>query len=143
MKPTSPKAATPLYWTKRIDNSRLVRQRQPGYRLEWAALGAAACVCLSVALFCAGLHFQYLETGYELEELRAEQERLLEWNRSLRLEQASLLDPMRVEALARAELGLAAPAADRLILLGPAGSPEALLPVVAHSQKPERVSLTD
>lgn len=111
--------AAQIYWVKRIDNSRLVRRRNPTLRgRTCASLLALAAVCLAVVLLCAWQHFRYLDTGYRLEELRAELEAAREWNRTLRLEQASLADPMRVDLLARAHLGLEAPVAGQWIPVG-------------------------
>ncbi len=133
-------------WQKRIDNSRLVRQRDPGYVRECAALLAGALVCLAVVLLCAWQYFEYVQTGYRLEELRARHEQVLEWNRSLRLEHATLTDPMRIDALARNRLGLEIPQAGQMILLG-TGVPRTPAPVWARvrsvGQAAQPVSLTD
>lgn len=133
-------------WQKRIDNSRLVRQRDPGYVRECAALLAGALVCLAVVLLCAWQYFEYVQTGYRLEELRARHEQVLEWNRSLRLEHATLTDPMRIDALARNRLGLEIPQAGQMILLG-TGAPRTPAPVWARvrlvGQAAQPVSLTD
>lgn len=110
--------SVPFVWEKRIDNSRLVRQRDPAYVREGAALLGSALVCLVVVLLCAWQHYEYIETGYQLEELRSRQTQVQEWNQTLRLEQAALLDPMRIDVMARNRLGLAVPAADQVIPLG-------------------------
>ncbi|MBI4466523.1 MAG: cell division protein FtsL [Acidobacteria bacterium] len=125
-----------VYWLKRIDNSRLVRQRHPGAVREGVALLGAALVCGAVILLCAWLHFRFIHNGYRLEELQARHEQVLDWNRTLRLEQAALLDPMRIDQLARTRLGLQAPAAGQLV---PLGSVEVAAPVpVLARAKPER-----
>lgn len=122
-------------WVKRIDNSRLVRQRDPGYVRESAALLGGALICLAVVLLCAWQHFQCIHAGYRLEELRAEHERVLEWNRTLHLEQAALLDPMRIDGLARNRLGLGDPSAGQVIPLG-SGQTAVLTPVLARAEGP-------
>ncbi len=131
-----------IYWVKRIDNSRLVRQRHRERLREAAPLLAVAGICLLVALLCAGQHFRYLDTGYRLEELRAQFEAAREWNRTLRLEQASLRDPMRIDTLARARLGLGAPESGQWI---PVGTPAAARPepVWARRLPATQVSVTD
>lgn len=152
------KANSPISvcWVKRIDNSRLVRQRDPGYVRESVVLLGGALVCLAVILLCAWQHFQFIHAGYHLEELRAEHERVLEWNRTLRLEQAALLDPMRIDGLARNQLGLGDPLAGQVISLG-SGQSSGPVPVVARAgvpagaaivpappaRPPTRVSLAD
>lgn len=107
-----------VYWVKHIDNSRLVRQRHPGSVRETALLVAGAMVCLTVVLLCAWQDFAYVHAGYRLEKLREHHAQVLEWNRTLRLEQAALLDPMRIDAVARNRLGLEAPPAGQLLPLG-------------------------
>ncbi|MFQ5926877.1 MAG: cell division protein FtsL [Terriglobia bacterium] len=134
--------AAHIYWIKRIDNSRLLRQRPRACRRDSAALVATALVCLAVVLLCAWHHFRYLDSGYRLEELRAQSESLREWNRTLRLEQASLRDPMRIDALARAHLGLTAPAAGQWVPLG--GAPTASSePILARRLPRRRDSVAD
>lgn len=137
-----------VYWVKRIDNSRLVRQRDPGYLREGVALLGAALVCVAIILLCAWQQYEFIHAGYRLEELQARHQQVLDWNRTLRLEQATLLDPMRIDALARNRLGLIAPAAGQVILLG-TGEGSAPAPVWARADKPDparpptRVSLAD
>ena len=120
-------------WVKRIDNSRLVRQRDPAYVREGAALLGGALVCLAVILLCAWQQFEFIHSGYRLEELRARHEQVREWNRTLRLEQAALLDPMRIDAVARNRLGLEAPSAGQVVPLG-AGEAPAAVPLLARDQ---------
>jgi len=138
-------ASVPYSWQKRIDNSRLVRQRDPGYAREGAALLGGALFCLVIVLLCAWQQFDYLQTGYRLEELRSRQQQVLEWNHTLRLEQAALLDPMRIDVVARNRLGLEAPAADQVV---PLGSGEEVIPApllareLAGGSAPPRSSLS-
>ncbi len=106
-------------WVKRIDNSRLLRQRDPAYARESGLLLAGAVVCVAIVLVCAWQSFAYVHTAFRLEAVRAKRDQVLEWNRTLRVEQAALLDPMRIDALARNRLGLEVPPAGRLIPLGP------------------------
>jgi cell division protein FtsL len=140
------RAPVQVYWVKRIDNSRLVRQRDPKAWRETAALLAGAVLGAAVILLCAWQQFAYVHAGYQLEELQARHEQVLDWNRTLRLEQAALLDPMRIDVLARSRLGLAAPAAGQVIPLG-SGDARRPVPVLARAgfeaARPTRVSLAD
>jgi cell division protein FtsL len=136
-----------VFWVKRIDNTRLHRERDPGYLRESSALIAGTLVCLTVILLCAWMHFEAIHAGYRLEELRAQHDKVLEWNRNLRLEQAALLDPMRIDQLARSRLGLAEPPAHELTPLGSVPQ-SAGAPVLAHApagsaRAPKPVSLAD
>lgn len=142
------RAPAQVYWVKRIDNSRLVRQRDPAAARQTIALMAAAVLCGAILLLCAWQHFEFVHDGYRLEELHARRQQVLEWNRTLRLEQAALLDPMRIDLVARDRLGLGAPRADQVVPLGSGPSP-ILTPVLARARpgdgwRPaEPVSLTD
>lgn len=137
-----------FYWIKRIDNSRLIRQPDPASVRDGAALLGGALVCLAVVLVCAWQHFEFIHTGYRLEELRGRQERVLEWNRTFRLEQAALLDPMRIDVVARSQLGLDAPVAGQVIPLG-SGQEPAPAPLLARgasddsARQPKRIVLAD
>ena len=115
---------TDIYFVKRIDNSRLHREVDREKRRE--------CFCLlglGVLVFLFGLHvawqsFQCVRDGYQIETVKAERAGLEEWNHQLRLEQASLADPQRIDTLARRELGLGPPAPQQVIRVGgAAGGP--------------------
>jgi len=89
------------FYCKKIDNSRLVREADPGSRGKcWSAIGAA---CLAVALLTGVLAPRAFGTlaGYRIEVLRAEAHRLADERRGLELQQAELLSPMRLEKLAQ------------------------------------------
>jgi cell division protein FtsL len=80
-------------------------------------------------LLLASQHFQGVRYGYQIEQLKAERTALEEWNRQLRLEQASLADPQRIDTLARRKLGLTPPKPEQVVPMGgetkaPAESPE-------------------
>ena len=113
---------TEIHYLKRIDNSRLIRGSDPVRTRECRALLGGALLLLLLLLVHAWQHFEYIRYGYKLEELKAQREQAAEWNRQLRLEQASLKDPMRIDAIARVHLGLGAPAPGQVIRLegGPA-----------------------
>jgi cell division protein FtsL len=102
-------AVAEFYTVKRIDNSRLVRPADPHrvrHCMRWAGL---------MALFAAGVllyawqHFQCIQLGYRVEELKAEREQAAQLNLQLKLEAAALRAPMRIDAIARRELGLTVP----------------------------------
>jgi len=92
-----------IFYSKKIDNSRLVREPDPRARGAcWSAIGAAAVV---LALLTSVLAPSVANTlaGYKLESLRAEQRRLLNERRVLDLQEAELLRPDRLEALAKGQ----------------------------------------
>jgi cell division protein FtsL len=112
-----------VYFVKRIDNSRVRRELNPERRRQCFTLLGLCSLVFICGLMLAWQHFQCVRTGYGIEQLKAQRSSLAEWNRELRLEQASLADPQRIDTLARAKLGLATPTARQVIRLGAAGEP--------------------
>lgn len=105
-----------FFYSKKIDNSRLVREPDPRARGAcWSAIGAAAVV---LALLTSVLAPSVASTlaGYKLESLRAEQRRLLNDRRLLDLQEAELLRPDRLEALAKGQ-NLVTPASGQMVHL--------------------------
>ena len=122
--PAAGRATFPeFYFVKHIDNSRLVREVDVERRREcFGLLGLGILVFLFMLLF-AWQHFQCVRHGYQIEQLKAEYASLEEQNHQLRLEQAALADPQRIDTLAR-QLGLASPNPQQVIHMGgaePAG----------------------
>ena len=103
-----------IYFTKAIDNSRLVKVEDLRRSREMRQFGIAlGCLFLFVMAY-AFQHFKAIEYGYKIESLKAQRDSLVEMNRALRLEEASLRDPERIDRLAR-ELGLQSPQAGQVI----------------------------
>jgi cell division protein FtsL len=97
------------YTVKRIDNSRLVRTANPNRMRESCRIVAYGCVLAAGLLLFAWQHFQCLQLGYQLEELKAERGQAAEMNLRLKLEAAALKSPERIDAIARNTLGLTMP----------------------------------
>src|SRR5438270_13117683 len=70
---------------------------------------ASVAALFLFVLFYAWQHFSAIEYGYKIEAQKTEHERLVEVNRSLKLEEAGLRDPGRIDTLAR-QMGLDSPA---------------------------------
>jgi cell division protein FtsL len=107
-------AGTPeIFFTKAIDNSRLVkvadRARQREMRLFAIVLG----ILFVLVTVYVWQHFKSIEYGYSIQELKQQKDALAEANRSLRLEEASLKDPERIDGLARS-MGLQLPKAGQV-----------------------------
>ena len=107
-----------FYFQKTIDNSRLVKVSDPQRRREIRIFSAAVAALFMVMMFYAWQHFSSIEYGYRIEAQKAERERLVEVNRTLTLEAASLRDPGRIDALAR-KMGLESPQPGQVIRLNP------------------------
>jgi len=128
--PVSGRASFPeIHFVKHIDNSRLHREVDRVRRRECLSLLGLGIVLFIFGLLLASQHFQGVRYGYQIEQLKAERTTLEEWNRQLRLEQASLADPQRIDTLARRNLGLTPPKPEQVVPIGgetkaPAESPE-------------------
>lgn len=62
-------------------------------------------------------HLEMVKLGYELTRLDAERDRLVQERRVLRVEEASLRQLDRVEAIARTKLNMVFPAPDQVVYL--------------------------
>ncbi len=106
-------------YVKRIDNSRLRREVDPEKRRECYSLLGLGILVFLFGLLYAWQHFDCVRYGYQIEQLKSQREALDGWNRGLRLTEASLADPQRIDALARQGLGLGPAGPQQVIPLGP------------------------
>ncbi len=121
-----------VYYAKRIDHSRLRREVDPEKRREcYSLLGLGILVFLSGLLF-GWQHLQCVRYGYQIQDLKGQRAALEEWNRQLRADEASLVDPQRIDDFARKNLGLAPPGPQQVIHIGPVSSAPATSPVLAE-----------
>ena len=103
-----------FYFQKTIDNSRLVKLADPQRKREIRMLSTMVLAFFMVTMFYAWQHFRSIESGYQIEAQKAERDRLVEMNRTLKLEEAALRDPGRIDVLAR-RMGLEAPKPGQVI----------------------------
>jgi hypothetical protein len=111
-----------LFYVKRIDNSRVVREADPAARGRcWKLIGSAVgAVVLLVGVLLPSAYG--LMAGYQIQSLRQEGQRLDADQASLELREAQLLSPARMEQLAR-EQQFVDPAPQKVMYLdGPQGS---------------------
>src|ERR1700683_4914691 len=121
-----------IYFAKAIDNSRLVKVEDPQHNREMKQFGTAlACLFLLVFTY-AWQHFRAIEYGYQIESAKRELNDLTEMNRALRLEDASLRDPERIDMMAR-RMGLVPPQPGQVIRLDNSVA-EGQGPVVASAE---------
>src|SRR5262249_28464668 len=129
-----------FYFQKTIDNSRLARVSDPQRRREIRMFSACVVALFLLVMFYAWQHFSSIEYGYKIESQKTERDRLVEVNRALKLEAASLRDPGRIDALAR-QMGLESPEPGQVIQMNPedAGTPvmAGVAPVAALSRASE------
>lgn len=119
-----------IYFAKSIDNSRLVKVEDPRRGREMRQfVTALACLFLLVMTY-AWQHFKAIEYGYKIESAKIERDSIAEMNHALRLEDASLRDPERIDVMAR-KLGLQSPQAGQVMSLDASGDGGA--PVMASA----------
>jgi len=94
---------------KRIDNSRLVRHVEMAKQKSLYKTAGLGGIVALFFLFYIFQHFRCIDLSFELEALRAQQTRAAALNSELKLEIANLRDPMRIDVIARRQLGLTQP----------------------------------
>jgi cell division protein FtsL len=100
----------------RVDNSQVVRERDPrSSRDLWVLLLVVAALVGGLALY-AWPSLQIHQAGRTAQQMARERERLVEENRKLRLEKASLEDLRRVETIAVRQLKLVTPPPERVVV---------------------------
>ncbi len=119
-----------IYFRKTIDNSRQVKVEDPRREREMKQFAFALCVLFLLVMGYALQHFRAIEYGYKIETLRSQRDGLTEMNRALRLEEASLRDPERIDVMAR-KLGLQSPQPGQVIRMDSASDTAA--PVMASA----------
>ena len=120
-----------IYFSKAIDNSRLVKVEDPRRNREMKYFGTSlACLFLLVFTY-AWQHFKAIEYGYQIESAKRELSEKTEMNHALRLEDASLRDPERIDVLAR-RMGLVPPEPGQVIRMDSAAG-DAQGPVMASA----------
>jgi cell division protein FtsL len=94
---------------KRIDNTRLVRRVEPVKLRNYYRTVALGGVVAAFFMLYIYQHFRCIDLSFQLEEVKVEQVRAATLNSSLKLEIASLRNPMRIDVIARRQLGLTEP----------------------------------
>ena len=134
--PAAPRRYMPgapeIYFRKSIDNSRLVRTPDLQQQREMRLFTATVVICFLMALAYLGQHCSSIEYGYKIEDLRAKCDQMADVNRTLKLEEATLKDPERINALA-SEMGLALPAVGQVQRMDEADTRDSGAPVMARA----------
>lgn len=101
--------AAEFHTVKRIDNSRLVRHVEPAkVKRLWRTVALGGLVAAFFVLYIFQ-HFRCIDLSFELEALKAQELKAAALNSELRLEIAGLRNPMRIDVIARRQLGLTEP----------------------------------
>ena len=105
-----------IYFSKAIDNTRLVKVEDPRRGREMWQFGIALSCLFLLVMTYAWQHFKAIEYGYQIESLKMQRDSMIEVNRELHLEDASLRNPERIDLMAR-KLGLQSPQAGQVVRL--------------------------
>jgi cell division protein FtsL len=97
-----------VFFVKRFDNSRLVKAADPVRVREMRTFACAIAVLFALIMTYGWQHLSSIEYGYRIESEKQQMQQLEEQNRQLRLSEAQLGDPARIDQMAR-QLGLTAP----------------------------------
>lgn len=104
-------------FSKRLDNSRLVKADDPQRVREMRSFACAMAFLLSLALAYGWQHFSAIEYGYRMEAQKQQLQQLEEQNHQLRLTEAQLSEPGRIDTMAR-NLGLTTPHPGQVVHAG-------------------------
>ncbi len=125
-----------FYFTRSIDNSRLVKAADPVRARQMRVFAAAVTVLFSLIMVYGLQHFSAIESSYRVEAEKQVRDQLREENRQLRLAEAQLTQPGRIDDKAR-QLGFAQPAPGQVV--HPSAHPDAAAPSLAQVAIPAPV----
>jgi cell division protein FtsL len=129
-----------IYFAKSIDNSRIIKVADPAKRREMKLFTIALGVLFMLVMVYVWQHFSSIEYGYKIESAKAQRDSLIEVNRQLRLEDASLRDPERIDVIAR-KMGFRTPQAGQVQEMEVTADSNA--PVMARAAGVSVISLPD
>jgi cell division protein FtsL len=103
-----------MFFTKHIDNSRIVKADDPERRREMRSFTIVMTLFFALTMVYVWQHFSAIEVGYRVETQKLQVEQMRERNRQLLLTQAQLSDPGRIDRIAK-DLGLAQPSPGQVV----------------------------
>jgi cell division protein FtsL len=119
-----------MFFVKRFDNSRMVKAADPVRVKEMRMFACVMGLLFGLIMMYGWQHLSALEYGYRIESEKSQVQQLQEQNRQLRLTEAQLGDPARVDQLAR-RLGLSVPTPGQVVR--PDASLDLNAPVLAEA----------
>ena len=103
-----------VFFAKHIDNSRIVKADDPERRREMRQFTVVMSVLFCLVMVYVWQHFSAIEVGYQIEAQKQQVQQMTEQNRQLRLNEAELSNPGRIDQIAR-QLGLDAPQPGQMV----------------------------
>jgi cell division protein FtsL len=118
-----------FFFAKHFDNTRLVKAPDPVRAREMRSFAAAVTMLFTLIMVYGLQHFSAIEVSYHVESEKQIVEQLREENRQLRLSEAQLTEPGRIDGMAR-QLGLAQPQPGQVV--HPNARPDPSAPALAQ-----------
>jgi cell division protein FtsL len=118
---------------KSFDNSRLIKTPDPARPRQIRLFLATITILFSLTMLYGLQHYSARMSGYQIESEKQLREQLREENRELRLTEAQLTQPGRIDRMAR-ELGLAEPQPGQVV--HPAVALDTSAPALAQAVSP-------
>jgi cell division protein FtsL len=103
-----------VMFTRHFDNSRLVKAPDPVRVRQMRTFSATVTALFLLVMFYGLQHFSAIEGSYRVESEKQQLDQLREDNRQLRLSEAELSQPARIDSLAH-QMGLAAPTPGQVV----------------------------
>jgi len=103
-----------VFFAKHIDNSRIVKADDEERQREMRMFTIVMSVLFALVMIYVWQHFSSIEIGYQVEAQKLQVEHLREENRQIRLAEAQLTEPQRIDYMAK-QLGMDAPAPGQVI----------------------------
>ncbi|MGI5861186.1 MAG: cell division protein FtsL [Myxococcales bacterium] len=122
----------------RAFNSSVRRAVSAGQARVVLNFALVAAMFAAVGVFHASTRVAVVKAGYELGKVEREYRELLREHEHLKMERATLRSAARLEAIAKAKLGLAPPVAGQVITVGatrPAPAPDRTVAAVERPTK--------
>ena len=121
-----------VFFAKHLDNSRIVKADDPERRKEMRQFSLAMSMLFCLVMVYVWQHFSAIEVGYKVEAQKTRVEQMREENRQLRLAEAQLTDPQRIDVLAK-QLGLNVPQPGQVVRPDGMGGSDPNAPVMAQA----------
>jgi cell division protein FtsL len=121
-----------VFFVKHIDNSRIVKADDPERRREMRVFTMTMSILFVLVMVYVWQHFSAIEIGYQVESQKQQVDQMQEQNRQLRLSEAQLSNPVRIDQIAK-QLGLDAAQPGQVVRPDGAGGNA---PVLAQASTP-------
>jgi cell division protein FtsL len=119
-----------MFFAKHIDNTRLLKADDPQRKRDMRMFTAVMTVFFVLTMVYVWQHFSAIEVGYSVESTKQQVEQMREDNRQLRLQEAQLSEPGRIDHIAK-QLGLDEPLPGQVVRQDTAGS---MAPALAEAR---------